>query len=288
MMAIKTGQRRPRTSIEKGRGTVLLVATLAIALLVTAASLLGLLASWPYQGETGNWILQARGQDVGNLLAVITLIVSAFRMRAGSRGAGLIWTGTLLYLVYAYIVYAFALHFGRLFLVYVAILGLVCYTLIAALSLDTGPSAYPRGAVRAFAAWTLIGTGAIFALLWLSELIPATVVGQAPPSLQAAGLVVNPVHVVDLAVVLPGMIVIGVLTLRGRGTGLSLAVPALVFSVLMGTSIIAATVLIVASGDTSGFAPMTMVSAVVLVSLGAVISYVRRMPRRPPPSATRR
>lgn len=38
-----------------------------------------------------------------------------------------------------------------------------------------------------FAAWVLIGTGALFALLWMSELIPATVTGQAPPSRQGLG-----------------------------------------------------------------------------------------------------
>ena len=35
-------------------------------------------------------------------------------------------------------------------------------------------------------------SGVLFALLWLSELIPATVSGQAPPSQEIAGLIVNP------------------------------------------------------------------------------------------------
>lgn len=189
-----------------------------------------------------------------------------------------------LYLLYAYIAYAFAVHFGRLFLVYVAILGLVFYTLIAALSPNARPSAYPHGATRRFAAWVLIGTGTLFAMLWLSELVPATFSGQAPSSLVVAGLIVNPIHVIDLAVVLPGMIIICVLALHGNESGLFLTLPALVFSMLMGSSIIAAMVLIVARGDTSGLVPMVMVSVVVLISLAAAIPYARRisgLPRTP-------
>lgn len=248
-----------------------------IVALTAVASLLGLIASWPYQEETDNWVLQARGQDIGNLLAVVVLTVSAVRMRAGSSRAAQWWMGTLFYLLYAYIVYAFAVHFSRLFLVYVAILGFVFFTLVIALSARERASGNPSGRARLFAAWVLIGTGALFALLWLSELIPATVTGQVPPSLTAAGLIVSPIHVIDLSVVLPGMIVIGVLTLRGNKAGLMLSIPALVFSVLMGSSIVAAMMLAVAAGELGGLIQMVMVAIVVVASLVAAIAYGRRM-----------
>ncbi|BEH01467.1 hypothetical protein brsh051_07480 [Brooklawnia propionicigenes] len=280
-----TNQNRIQSVVQRP-GASLVVASFVIAAIVTLASLLGLLAPWPYQEETENWVLQARGQDIGNLLAVVVLTVGAIRMRAGSLRATLLWVGALFYLLYAYIVYAFAVHFGRLFLVYVAILGLVFYTLIAALATSARPSIYPRGATRVFAAWVPIGTGVLFALLWLSEIIPATISEEAPPSLELAGLIVNPIHVIDLAVVLPGMIIIGALALRGNETGLFLIVPTLVFSVLMGSSIIAAMALIVASGDTSVLVPMVMVSVVVGASLAAATVYARRVAGLPRPPAT--
>ncbi|WP_210481125.1 hypothetical protein [Naasia sp. SYSU D00948] len=244
---------------------------------MTLASSLGLLASWPYEQETANWILQAQGQDLGNLLAVAVLVLSAIGLRGGSFLAERVWIGTLAYPLYAYVVYAFAVHFGRLFLVYVAVLGLVFYTLIAARPALNPRPRNDRGRAR-FAAWVLIGTGALFGVLWLSEVIPATITGQAPSSLEVAGLIVNPIHVLDLSVVLPGMILIGVLALRGDGKGLSLVVPALVFSVLMGLSIIAAMVLIVAAGDPSGLPPMVMVAVVVGTSLAAIVALERRSP----------
>ncbi|MET1081959.1 MAG: hypothetical protein ABWY12_02760 [Burkholderiales bacterium] len=257
------------------RHRLVLDMSLLVAVLVTVASVLGLVASWPYQEESENWVLQARGQDIGNLLAVVVLVLSGARMRAGSFRAAEWWMGTLLYLLYAYIVYAFAVHFGQLFLIYVAILGLVFFTLVIALSTRERAPVYPSGRARLFPAWVLIGTGALFALLWLSELIPATVAGQVPPSVVAAGLIVSPIHVIDLSIVLPGMIVIGVLTLRGNKAGHMLTVPALVFSVLMGSSIIAAMLLIVATGETGGLIPMAMVAVVVVTSLVAAIMYAR-------------
>lgn len=257
------------------RSGLLIGLSLVIAVLVTVASALGLIAPWPYQDETENWVLQARGQDLGNLLAVVVLVVSAVRMRAGSFGAAQWWIGALFYLLYAYVIYAFAVHFGRLFLVYVVILGLASFALIIALSTRDRASVHPSGTARPFAAWVLIGTGALFALLWLSELVPATVSGQVPPSLAVAGLIVNPVHVIDLSVVLPGMITIGVLALRGNKTALELTVPALTFSVLMGSSIIAVMVLIGATGDFSGLVPLVMVAVIVAASLVAAIMYTR-------------
>jgi hypothetical protein len=273
-MTLQDAQTANVQSTSSGSGS-LLIASVAVAILVTVASLLGLLAQWPYQDETENWALQARGQDIGNLVAVVVLVISAIGLRAGSRRAGAVWAGALFYLLYAYIVYAFAVHFGRLFLVYVAVLGLVVYTLIGALRSRVLVSPIGHERARRVAAWVLIATGSLFALLWLSEVIPATLTGQAPQSLEVAGLIVNPIHAIDLAVVLPGMIIVGALTLRSDRTGTRLAVPVLVFSALMGSSIVAAMVLITASGDTSGLVPLVAVVVVVAASLGAAIAYAR-------------
>lgn len=267
-------QSRLRASLPE-RGTLLVTASMGVAVLVILASLLGLMGSWPYEKETENWALQARGQDIGNLLAVVVLVVSGFRMRCGSLEAAQLWMGTMFYLLYAYVVYAFAVHFGRLFLVYVVILGLVFYTLLAGFPAPAHRWAYSAGAGRTLAALVLIITGLLFAILWLSDLVPATVSGRPPSSLVAAGLIVNPVHVIDLSVVLPGMVIIGVLVLRGNRAGSFLAVPALVFSVLMGASIVAAMILVVMSGETSALIPMVMVSVIVVASLLAAVACLR-------------
>ena len=162
----------------------------------------------------------------------------------GSQRAGLVWLGTLLYLVYAFVVYAVAVHFNYLFLVYVAALGLSAWAVILhANRLRGADMQYPPGRPLKVAAGVIIGIGVLFAGLWLSELVPALISGKVPVSLTEAGLWVNPIHVIDLSVVLPGFIVAGVAALQRREHGLFWLAPWLVFSALMGSSIIAAMVL---------------------------------------------
>lgn len=278
--ALGARERAPSdTAAETGaaRRTWAVVASVIIAALVTLTSLLGLFAPGPYERETENWKLQAWGQDVGNILAAVVLVTSAVGSWRGAVRARQLWIGTLFYFLYAFAVYAFAVHFSRLFAAYVAVLGLVFWTLVAALSGRPRPLASPAGRARTFAACVLIGTGALFALLWLSELVPATVSGEPPRSLEAAGLATNPIYVIDLAVVLPGMIVVGVAALRGLEQATAFVLPVLMFSVLMGSSIIAATGFMLVSGDTSGLIPLIAVTVVVGLSVWAAVSWAQQM-----------
>jgi len=239
------------------------------------ASAAGLTDPRVYELETENWALQAKGQDLGNLLAVVVLVVAVLRYRRGSPRAGLVWLGTLLYLIYAFIVYAVAVHLNYLFLVYIAVLGLSAWAVIFNVSHVRGLGIqYPQGRPRTVAAWVIIATGVMFAGLWLSELVPSLMTGEVPASLIEAGLWVNPIHVIDLALVLPGFVISGIAALQSREHGLFWLAPWLVFSVLMGSSIIAAMVLILVEGDTTAVPATVMVSVVVAASLLAVRRFL--------------
>lgn len=251
---------------------------MAIAALVLTASLSGLIGESAYDEETTNWATQARGQDIGNLLAVITLLVSGHGMRKGSsHRAALVWFGTLLYLVYAYVLYAMAVHFNQLFLVYVAALGLSAYAVMFSLDrLRAADLVVAAPGASRLAGYTTITIGVVFAGLWLSELVPATLSDEVPQSVADAGLWVNPVHVIDLAVVLPAMVIAGIMTLRGRAAGLFFVGPLLVFSVLMGASIVATIVLMALDGSGNTLVPLVMVSLVVLASALAAWRHLQR------------
>lgn len=248
-----------------------------IALLTLLSSLAGLVDQRVYEQETQNWATQARGQDLGNLVAVVVLLVAAARYRKGSVRAGLVWLGTLLYLVYAFVVYAVAVHLNALFLVYVAVLGLSAWAIIFNVGRLRGQDVrHPKGRPRTAAAWVVIVTGVLFAGLWLSELVPALLTGEVPGSLAEAGLRVNPIHVIDLSMVLPGFILSGVAALAGREHGAFWLAPWLVFSALMGTSIVAAMVLMLAAGATDALPAAVIVLVVVVASLAALGGYLRR------------
>lgn len=262
--------------------------SVVLAVLVVVSSLAGLLDPRVYEQETENWTIQARGQDLGNLLAMVVLLLAALRYRSGSQRAGLVWLGTLMYLIYAFIVYAMAVHLNYLFLVYVAVLGLSAWAVIFHVSdLRGRTTAYPLGRPRSGAAWVLIVTGVLFAALWLSDLVPALLTGAAPAGLTEAGLIVNPIHVIDLSVVLPGFVIAGVAALQERDHGLFWLAPWLTFSVLMGTSIVAAMALMLASGDGNALPPAVLVSLIVVASLVVVRAYLLAIGPGRDPSATR-
>lgn len=253
-----------------------LVRSGVLSLLVVVASVAGLADPRVYGQETENWATQAKGQDLGNLLAVAVLVGAALRYRQGSQRAALVWLGTLLYLVYAFVVYAVAVHLNYLFLVYVAVLGLSAWGVIFTVGpIRSAGVLHRQGRRRTVAAWVLIATGVMFAGLWLSELVPALLTGTVPASVTDAGLWVNPIHVIDLSMVLPGFIICGTAALHGREHGLFWLVPWLVFSVLMGSSIVAAMVLTTVAGAGGTLAPTVVVSVVVAASLVAVLRYLR-------------
>jgi hypothetical protein len=116
----------------------------------------------------------------------------------------------------------------------------------------------------------------LFAGLWLSELVPALLTGTVPASLTEAGLWVNPIHVLDLTMVLPGFIISGGAALKDREHGLFWLAPWLVFSVLMGSSIIAAMVLMMLGGAADTVPVMVLVAALVVASILAVRGYLAR------------
>ena len=257
----------------------IIIWSLVISALVTVASLLGLYDPNIYGEETRNWATQAKGQDIGNLIAVITLLVSGYLHYKGSYKAALVWLGTLLYLIYAYIVYSMAVHINGLFLVYVTVLGLSTFALTFSVnSLRANEKKLEGGSSLKFASYTLISIGVLFSFLWLSELVPALVSGKVPQSIIDAGLWVNPIHVIDLAVVLPAFIMTGYMALKGKKAGPFFLGLWLVFSSLMAASIVAAMAL---SGMDIGFKallpPMIMVVVVMIMSIFAAWRYLRQV-----------
>ncbi|MGC5585041.1 hypothetical protein [Ornithinimicrobium sp. W1665] len=171
--------------------------------------------------------------------------------------------------------YAVAVHLNDLFLVYVAVLGLSAWALV----FHHGPLrradlTFPAGRVRRTAAAVSIGVGVLFGGLWLGELVPALLAGEVPASIVEAGLWVNPIHVVDLSMVLPAFVLTGVAAWRGRAWGLLWLGPWLVFSALMGTSIVAAMLLMAAGGQTGTLPATVLVSVVTLFSLATSVAYL--------------
>jgi hypothetical protein len=255
------------------------VLTFPLALLVAAASLAGLMLPATYARETANWAAQAVGQDwVDLLVAVPWLVVTGLLAMAGSRRGLMLLAGGLAYTLYEFAIYTFSVHFNGLFLVYCAALGLSAFGLAGVTSIlgsgdPTARSALlPTRTVGIF----LTAVGVVFAATWLADIVPALVHGTVPRSLQDAGTPTNPVHVIDLSVVLPLHVIAGVSLLRRRPAGFVLAPVLLGFGVLMSASIAGLVLVMRHRGFEGSWGVFGAMVLVCLASAGALTAWLRR------------
>jgi hypothetical protein len=236
-----------------------------VAFLVAAISLAGLTTD-AYARETAAWTAQAIGQDWFDLLIAAPWLALCGYLAPSSRRWRVLLAGAYAYVIYELLIYAFAVHFNALFLVYCATLGVSAFAFLRLVTLlrhDT-----PRLGRRAahLAGGFLVALGAIFALLWLAEDIPATLANTPSGALTETGLFTNPVHVIDLSFVLPAHIVIGVLVWRRRKLGNLYAPILLAFGILMAASI--AGMLLVMGGAL----PVALVMATIAFATALVLA----------------
>lgn len=216
--------------------------SLPIVVLAVGASITGIAVDSIYAAETENWAGQAIGQDIANLVAYAAMAVLALFAARGSLRAYLGWLATLVYSAYAYAIYAFSVQLGPLFVVYVAVLGLSVYALaggIASLDPVRVRQAFSERAPTTLTGGFAVLIGAAFYLLWLSEVIPAMFADGAPEFLREVGLPTNPVHVLDMGLLLPAVLLAGVLLIKRRSWGYLLVPAVLGGLILLGVGIVA-------------------------------------------------
>ncbi len=219
---------------EPGRWTLWISYPLAV--LLTSASLGGLFLPTTYTGETRIHAAQYVGNDVGNLVLIVpVLLIVAISALRGSLAARLVWMGTLVYLVYDFLGYAFGAHFNSMFLAYCSVLGLSFYALAGSfLALPIPEIAHrygPRAPTRTIAGVLLL-VGVSLIIHWLVEIIPALLAGRVPQGVHDSGLLTEPVAVLDLAFGAPACLIAATLMLRRKPLGFVLGPIVLTFLAL--------------------------------------------------------
>jgi hypothetical protein len=262
--------------------------SIAAALLAALGSVIALAVSRIYAELTAAFLPQAIAQDIANLaLAAPAIVILAALALRGSLRAYLLWLGVLVFTVYNYVIYTFSVPFGPLFLLWVAVLGMCLYALIGGVaSANHGVVAEGYTSRRAVAVvgWFLVIVAFLFGLLWLSEDVPALLSGARPQSVADMALPTNPVHILDLAFFVPAVIATGVMLLRRRPLGYTMAPAFLVFLILTGVPILITPPVQAARGATPGWGalgPIGLLTLGLLILLVWLISTIRPAARTP-------
>src|SRR4029453_13084233 len=178
--------------------------------LMSLASAGGIWLPFVYVQETASWAAQGRGQDIVNLAVVLpAMLIALYAASAGSLRAVLVVLGLLIYLVYSYVLYAFFVHFNLQFPIYVATLGTSFWALVGIVH-DVRHDQIRElfeGTTGGGQSVYLMISALLFGVLWMSSIASSIMSGDTPRELVEVGLTVNPVHVLDLAFVLPAMVV---------------------------------------------------------------------------------
>jgi hypothetical protein len=263
------------------RGTLILFFTFSLAVFIAIASYAGMFIPGTYARETLSYATQGIGQDAVNLFFIVpVLLISGWMTYSGNKMARYIYGGTIIYIAYTYIIYAVGVHFNSLFLAYCAILGLSVYAIIVLFATtDANPikDMYDEKApVRTVGIFFLF-MAALFSSLWLREIIPALMAGGVPKSIEGTGLLVNPVHVLDLSIFLPGLVATAILLFKKHALGFLLAPMLLVFCVLMGVALWGMVVALVMNGVSEDITVAWVFAGIAAISTTFLVMFLTHM-----------
>ncbi|HEX8940405.1 MAG TPA: hypothetical protein VF763_09590 [Candidatus Limnocylindrales bacterium] len=182
-------------------------------------------------------------QGTALVLLVVTtplLVISIVRVRAGHPAWILGWLGAAGSAAYQSVLFLFGTPFNPFFHLYVALLGLAVWTLVATagrLPVAELEARIGANAPRRLVAGYLVVNAVLFGLLWLKATGPA-VLGPMPPAfLDGTGMTTGPVQIIDFAFTLPAMLLAAWLLWRSRPWGRLLGGSLLVMLAIESTSI---------------------------------------------------
>jgi hypothetical protein len=251
-----------------------------LAALMIIAGSMALFTQDFYAKETPNWMTQAVTQDAINVFLITPVLVFTSILALKGKTAFLLWGGVNLYLVYTYAVYCFDIHFNSLFLIYCFSFGLAFYSFVYFLfslrqvMIESG--IIKETFIKITAVYFLfIATG--FYFLWLSQILPPILNHATPKDIRTTGLFTNPIHVLDLSLILPAIFLTGILILKRKTLGIVLIPPVLIFFILMDITIAALAFAENLQTGENSYAVILIMGLLSLFSLILLLLYVRQV-----------
>jgi hypothetical protein len=252
-----------------------------IIVLVSIVSIFGGFVDSTYKRDHPSMAVQAMGQDLVDLFIVIpTMIIVLVYFIRRNTAATLILGGIISYILYSFIIYCFGVYFNYLFLIYCFTLGCSLYLFILYLvnihKLDVTSWFKDKIPAKAISIYFVL-VALMFYFLWLKDLVPAILNREVPESVSGYNLLVNPVHVIDLAIALPALLITSYLLIRGKKLGYILAPVLLVFMILMALALIGMAVMLKVKNVTEDFTLAYVFLALAGVSTFFLFLFLRKL-----------
>jgi hypothetical protein len=234
-----------------------------------------------YPLETDNWRIQSIGQDLVDLFIIVpVLLISGIFSYRKKKIFSFIFAGTVLFIAYSYTIYCFNVHFNNLFILYCLILGLSVYAFIYSISFLRNLSAdhwfYVKTPVKLVGSF-LFAVALVFYFLWLKDILPFAIRNNTPDILEETGLWTNPVHVLDIALILPAFIITSILLITRKTMGYILASPMMVFILLMNINIGSLSLYMRYKNISNDSTVSIMMGALALVSAALLYSHFKHL-----------
>lgn len=260
---------------------VITVLTSLMLVFLSTASFFGTFVDITYAREVPSMAAQGIGQDMVDLFLVVpAIIISLIYMRKGNKTATLLFGGLVFYVMYSFIIYSLGVHFNLMFLVYCLTLGSSAYLFIFFMyniSRTDVKSWFVSKTPNGGLAILLIIIAAMFYLLWLKDVIPPILNNTIPSTVSDYDLLVNPVHVIDIAFALPGLVITAVLLLKKHNLGYILAPVALVFMIVLTIALAAMVIMTKVRGISEDMSIAIIFIIISLVSMVFLWSFMRAL-----------
>jgi len=252
------------------------LASLATLLLTTVATAVGLFVPNFYRDDPV-LLPQIYGQDLLTLVVgVPALAVSLYYADRGSLRGYVVWLGVTGYLLYTYASYAFMTAFNELYLVYTTLLWLTLFTFVGGMvRLDAATLKRDLGeaSVRPYVAFQLL-LAVLVSVLWLSEILPATLEGTTPASIADPGLPTSVIYSLDLGVVVPAFALAAYWLWNRRSWGYAFTAVLLVKIATLGGAVLTMIVYMVRDGQAVPLPQILIFGALTAISLGLMAQFL--------------
>ncbi|TMT81599.1 hypothetical protein E2L06_16730 [Haloterrigena sp. H1] len=246
------------------------IASLTTLLLTIVATAVGLFVPNFYRDDPV-LLPQIYGQDLLTLVVgVPALAVSLYYANRGSLRGYVVWLGVTGYLLYTYASYAFMTAFNELYLVYTTLLWLTLFTFVggmvrldaAALKRDLG-----EASVRPYVVFQLFLV-VLVSLLWLSEILPATLAGTTPASIAEPGLPTSVIYSLDLGIIIPAFALTAYWLWNRRPWGYAFTAVLLVKIATLGGAVLAMIIYMILDGQPVPLPQILIFGTLTAISLG--------------------